>query len=728
MIVLESTSDTIERTFTGLKPATQYYAYAYASTSYNGDGLRSELSAEVSTYTMANPATISSHTIRLNSSGDYPVTFTWTADSSVDTYQLYLSNCQDSSGSNCSYDDPIDINNNASNGSNITHTATLDPSSYYYAYLNVINNGATNPTISDYYGLVTGPTDVDGLTLDMDYNNSDYNRFELTLSNSDSSFSIPDNDTWQLQYYSSVNTSDINTYGTNFTSSTSFPVTIGINIGNLDSAYLLSLYTFELVASTTINGETLEDFDLEIYTKQHYAKHPPIEIVSSGNGDSYDNATTTITFEFEPDISSSYSMPDNYAMTQVDVYFSPSNSSCLNDVVYISEIATENGCVLQEDLSFGSNSYTTYSLTGSGTTFVSSGDELYNKLHDGAGTDSIEVIAAVASYISPDSTRSLSSSEQYFNGGNSKTLRLYEAQSSSSAPAPTAPTLTLVPVPTFSSRSFTYQPETSLWSLDLTWLPEPSATNYYLHAYTDSTCPYLSTEPELCPSNQLQSTTPEFSFAYPAEQSGNYFYYRIQALDASANSSALGEQVAAYIPQPLNDSGITACVESETITGAQDCAHGRDSSFSADLKAGLGSAGFDFTANSQCLYDHVTGLHWFLGTQASTWAESNLSTTLDPETNATTYPDLSTATANLQAQAAELCGGSAWSLPSLHELLSIADYNQTGAKIDTQTLSEFNLSHSSYWSASSHILDFNTGEISLESNTSHPAQYHARPR
>ena len=719
MLAPESTSATVEHTFTGLAIATQYYAYAYASTSYNGQALPSELSAEVSTYTMANPATISSHTISRNSSGNYPVTFTWTADSSVDTYQLYLSNCQDSSGSNCSYDASIDVNNNASNGSNITHTVTLDSSSYYYAYLNVINNGATNPTIEDYYGLVTGPTDVNGLTLDMDYNNSAYNKFELTLSNSDSSFSIPDNDTWQLQYYSSVNTSDINTYGTNFTSSTSFPVTIGINIGNLDSAYLLSLYTFKLVASTTINGETLEDFDLDIYSKQHYAKHPPIEIVSSGNG-SYDNATTTITFEFEPDISSSYSMPDNYAMTKVDVYFSPRNSSCLDYVVYISEIATDNSCTQQDSLSFGINTYTTYSLTGSGTTFVSSGDELYNKLHDGAGTDSIEVIAAVASYISPDATRSLSADQQYFNGDNSETLELYEAQSSSSAPAPTAPTLTLVPVPTFSARSFTYQPETSLWALDLTWLPEPSATNYYLHAYTDSTCPYLTTEPELCPSNQLQSTTPEFSLAYPAEQSGNYFYYRIQALDASANSSALGEQVAAYIPQPLNDSGITACVESETITGAQDCAHGRDSNFSADLKAGLGSAGFDFTANSQCLYDHVTGLHWFLGTQASTWAESNLSTTLDPETNATTYPALSTATANLQAQAAALCGGSNWSLPSLHELLSIADYNQTGAKIDTQTLSEFNLSHSSYWSASSHILDFNTGEISLESNTSTP--------
>ena len=712
----DSTSATVEQTFTGLDPSTQYYFYAYASTSYGGTALLSELSAEVSTYTMSNPAIISSHTIRLNSAGNYPVTFTWTADSSVDSYDIYIFKCT-VDPVNCPPGSPTNLNNNASNGSDITHIATLDPSSYYYAYLNVTSNGVTNPTISDYYGLITGPTDVNGLSLDMDYNNSDYNRFELTLSNSDSSFSIPDNDTWQLQYYSSVNTSDIRTYSADFTSSTSFPVTIGVNISSSDSAYLLSLYTFKLVASTTINGETLEDFDLDIYSKQHYAKHPPIEVVSSGNGDSSNNATTTITFEFEPDISSSYSMPANYAMTKVDVYFSK-RSSCLDHVVYISEIATDNGCFQQDELGNSSNSFTTYSLTGSGTTFVSSGDELYNKLHDGAGTDSIDVIAAVASYVSPDITRNLSTDQQYFNGDTAKTLELYEAQSSSSAPV--APTLTLVPVPTFSSRSFTYQPETSLWSLDLTWLAEPSATNYYLHAYTDSTCPYLSTEPELCPSNQLQSTTPEFSFAYPADQAGNYFYYRIQALDASANSSELGEQVAAYIPQPLNDSGLTVCVESETITGAQDCAYGRDSNFSADLKAGLGSAGFDFTANSQCLYDHVTGLHWFLGTQASTWAESNLSATLDPETNATTYPALSTATANLQALAAELCGGSAWSLPSLHELLSIADYNQTGAKIDTQTLSEFNLSHSSYWSTSSHILDFSTGEISLETNTSTP--------
>ena len=736
MLAPESTSATVEHTFTGLAIATQYYAYAYASTSYNGKALPSELSSEVSTYTMANPTTISSHTISRNSSGNYPVTFTWTADSSVDTYQLYLSNCQNSSGSSCIYDAPININNNASNGSNITHTVTLDSSSYYYAYLNVINNGVTNPEFSDYYGFVTGPTTVSGLTLTYDYNKSSYNSFDLTLSHSNgSSFKVPDNDVWTFQYYSKEAGSTAAAAGSKvlklsstLTPSTNFPYPITADIPVSQTDYLLSEFYFEIVAYTSINGTasttTNPDLDLTItpakssdFSNRIIAKHPSINITSADNGSSSSSASRTIVFEFGFDITGSYRMPDTHGLNTVEIYYYKDgfNFNCLDDVTHESNITDNdaNSCNFTAAENFvddgGSNSY--WQDTASGLTnnaYTSS--SLYDSLSNDLSTQKYDVIASVVSYSAHSNPFTLDLNQQYFSGAGPETLTVYKA-SSASATAMSAPTL--VPIPTFSSRSFSYQPDTSLWALDLTWLPEPSASSYYLHAYTDSSCPYLTTTPEFCASYQLQSTSPEFSFEFPADQAGSYHYYRIQALDANANSSALGEQIAAYLPQALNDSGLTACVESATITGAQDCAYGRDSNFSADLKAGVGSAGFDFAANSQCLYDHVTGLSWFFSTQAAA-----LQPSLNAEANSSAYPALSTATTNLQALASGLCGGSDWSLPSLHELLSIADYNQTGLKVDTDTLTDFNQSLTSYWSSSNHVLDFATGDLSLETNTS----------
>ena len=742
----------VQATFNSLEPATRYYFHAYSTVTYGSDSQLSVLSNEANAYTMSPAITISSRTINLDSSqSNYDVTLTWATDSTVTDYQLYLAKCEEADGADCTnYSLQPSSKNNISTNT-VTHELSLDPSSYYYAYLNVANANTTNTEILDYYGFVTGPTPFSNVSRDIDYDNQVYNEFAFTISGATT---VPTNDTWEMKYYSPVNFSDVLTL--TLTGDTDLSNGIYAPYDSTRTNYMFSRFTFEkIVASTTINGKTNSsslDFDITSSTSSVVGNHPPGYFTAADNlTGSGGSASEVVTFNFAFDLDDGFYIPNSsqvgYSILEVQVYVALNSSSCFDNITNTVDI-TGNGCSeysSSTDFYNGAddNEYQIYTfypdnddstitgnpasasaassllLTVSG---ASSNDKkyLYNQLEPSAidGSATYKVIFHVTSHSAYSNSIGGNGDDRDIFTRAPATLTIQRVSSSSSAP--TAPTLTLVPVPTFSARSFTYQPETSLWALDLTWLPEPSATNYYLHAYTDSTCPYLTTEPELCPSNQLQSTTPEFSFAYPDEQSGNYFYYRIQALDASANSSALGEQVAAHIPQPLNDSGITACVETETITGAQDCAHGRDSNFSTDLKAGIGSAGFDFTANSQCLYDHVTGLHWFLGTQASTWAETNLSTTLDPETNATTYPALSTATTNLQAQAAELCGGSDWSLPSLHELLSIADYNQTGAKIDTQTLSEFNLSHSSYWSTSSHILDFSTGDISLETNTSTP--------
>ena len=741
----------IEHTFTNLDSGTQHYFYAYATTYYGTTELTSLLSDEVSAYTMSSTIVISSRSIERDF-GDYDVTFTWAADPTVTDYQLYLTKCNASNNSlsSCPAYTLQPTTNRSTGATEVTQILTLDSSSYYQAYLNVANPGVTNDQIDGVITFVTGPTAVStsDITLSFDYDSSTYSQFELQVSAPDG-FQVTDNDYWLIEYYSEIDPEDVMLLG-EFDSSASFPLDLSATIPTSKTAYLVSTFTFTITAATEIdiyNSSEIDALTYRVETEDQLAKHPPLKLVHASNGTSTDDSSIMLSFYIDVDISGSYSMPSGYALTSAWAIIGNQRFNCLQGLTTLTEVDAICSAYASPDDQydsyyeyynavnganyFNATSYYKFGLSGIGANntnaytsapyFMDIGkaDELVDP--DGDAPQITYPIRLMArKYKSPadGSTVSLLTSQEYFSTTDTEMLVYYYDAASSSAP--TAPTLTLVPVPTFSSRSFTYQPETSLWSLDLTWLPEPSATNYYLHAYTDSTCPYLSTEPELCPSNQLQSTTPEFSFAYPDEQSGNYFYYRIQALDASANSSALGEQVAAHIPQPLNDSGITSCVESTTITGAQDCAHGRDSNFSTDLKAGIGSAGFDFTANSQCLYDHVTGLHWFLGTQASTWAETNLSTTPDPETNATTYPALSTATANLQAQAADLCGGSAWSLPSLHELLSIADYNQTGAKIDTQTLSEFNLSHSSYWSTSSHILDFATGEISLETNTSTP--------
>ena len=121
----------------------------------------------------------------------------------------------------------------------------------------------------------------------------------------------------------------------------------------------------------------------------------------------------------------------------------------------------------------------------------------------------------------------------------------------------------------------------------------------------------------------------------------------------------------------------------------------------------------DASSDSHCVHDNTTGLSW------SFWSvpADDLASAADPEaeTNATR----STATfAELATITLDACGYSDWSLPSIHELLSIADYNQTDAKIDSSFFTEFNSSQPSYWSASGHILDFSSGDISLEANAS----------
>ena len=300
-------------------------------------------------------------------------------------------------------------------------------------------------------------------------------------------------------------------------------------------------------------------------------------------------------------------------------------------------------------------------------------------------------------------------------------FKVYGSSSSDSL----LPTPTLVLSPALLSQGLSAGSAYNSWDLHLLWEAINGINSYAIHEYSDSDCAYLLSAPELCGNYNLHSSlSPDFSHAFAAADMGSYFYYRLQAYDAAGNSSELGEQIAVHIPQALNDSGVDICVVSDALSGAQDCASGRDANVAASAKVGSGSAGFDFSlleteavadtsSDSHCVHDNTTGLSW------SSWSvpADDLASAAEPdtETNATrssaTFAEL--ATISLDA-----CGYSDWSLPSIHELLSIADYNQSEAKIDSSFFTDFNSSQPSYWSASGHILDFSSGDISLEANAS----------
>lgn len=191
----------------------------------------------------------------------------------------------------------------------------------------------------------------------------------------------------------------------------------------------------------------------------------------------------------------------------------------------------------------------------------------------------------------------------------------------------------------------------------------------------------------------------------------------------------------------LNDTGITTC-SNATANGlacpqvgfpGQDAELGRDA-YASLVKAGGGSAGFDFTkldaaglpltnqavlyANTpwNCVQDHVTGLMWEIKTTAGagglrdanhryTWFNS------DPYTNGgnagTANGGLCVDGLNCDTEkyvaavnAAGWCGFSDWRLPNKEELHSIVDYSIAwpGPMIDVDYFP--NTIGSGYWSSS----------------------------
>ena len=196
-------------------------------------------------------------------------------------------------------------------------------------------------------------------------------------------------------------------------------------------------------------------------------------------------------------------------------------------------------------------------------------------------------------------------------------------------------------------------------------------------------------------------------------------------INCSGRSAPTAEQPAITT---LNDTGVKICLSANwevepcdnSALSQQDGAHGRDARAEGSLlvKSGGGSAGFDFTklANDgsplaidasewACVRDNVTGLIWEAKSADSqavnykrhtyTWYEPSLNNggvagVINGGTCAIASCDTQAYQEHFNNEA--ICGISHWRLPTVSELLSIADQSQANPPLDTQYFpqSDFN--------------------------------------
>lgn len=155
----------------------------------------------------------------------------------------------------------------------------------------------------------------------------------------------------------------------------------------------------------------------------------------------------------------------------------------------------------------------------------------------------------------------------------------------------------------------------------------------------------------------------------------------------------------------LNDTGRTKQDQNTTCSSStfQDCHFGRDKTVTAGDKIGKGKAGFDFTKLDNqgkdladtatawvCVRDNVTGLIWKKQT--------------DGGAQGVPYAD----TVNIINTANEdvVCGKSNWRMPTILELQSIVDYEDTTQSLDknyfgdVKVTGDYSTKNGYYWSSS----------------------------
>lgn len=196
---------------------------------------------------------------------------------------------------------------------------------------------------------------------------------------------------------------------------------------------------------------------------------------------------------------------------------------------------------------------------------------------------------------------------------------------------------------------------------------------------------------------------------------------------------------------PLNDTGVTVCMSSEWAQEAcdetdrpnQDGQSGRDADSSL-TKEGSGSAGFDFSKLSatgvplaeqslawaeedgsmawSCVRDNVTGLVWEVKSSDDTSLHSsghtyswyqpamgngNVAGVVDGGVCVGSSCDTAAFAAVVNASA--LCGLTDWRLPTVSELLSIADQSRANPPLDTDVFP--NSSLNAHWTSQTVAFD-----------------------
>ena len=713
-------ADNYSHTFTGLNSGTQYHAKITATTAYtqasgNTSTLTSDISNAASEYTLPYHPTISASTV----DSDNDITLTLSPQGGTDGITKYT--IRRTTDSTCSRAELLASTCSDPHAQNSTTTTTTDTttkanSTYYYYYAWSENPGGvsaeSSPGISDAaHAVITPPTTVSISPFNNDYDSSDYDKIYISFT---AGKAKPDNDTWQLIYYPSAiisPTQKIHTVSA-LDSSRGYQTNL-----SLDQQYYLQPHTVELIASNA-SGHAVELASIAV------DKLPPPQIKPSVLED--DTLIYNKDIKLDLQFSSIDSIVNTYGLEISFDYYVTKNTNCFPTA---GALASDTSC------SIDSNQRNIRAMAANDEKYYTNGHDIDNDDYDsthsahtklynfsllepepGDGTFTYYYYAAIDSYsINVDSgglanERSVSYSSLESVVGSRTSFAISEGAEFGNSVQIPAPTLVPSP-PLLAQQLAATSSDHNSWDLSLLWSALSGVSAYDIYEYSEPDCPYLLSEPSLCANFRLYSSNiPEFTRAFSAADSGNYFYYRLQVHDAAGNSSGLGEQIAAYLPQPLNDSGLASCIESELISGSQDCSLGRDSSLEPAAKVGSGSAGFDFNSSvdasgALCVHDNVTGLSW------SSWSpDANLASA---ESNITT-----SSFAELTSIASDACGHSDWRLPSLHELLSIADYNQSAARIDTSVFREFNLSQPTHWSASGHIVDFSSGELSLESNAS----------
>ena len=200
-------------------------------------------------------------------------------------------------------------------------------------------------------------------------------------------------------------------------------------------------------------------------------------------------------------------------------------------------------------------------------------------------------------------------------------------------------------------RVFTLSPTQAYAS----WQPNPGAVWYALYRRP---CPERDCQQGAW---SLLAQSLEAYHQHSVAQ-GQLYQYEVRAYAKSGDYSA-SARAEYYAPlAPLNDSGVTQArggVSCAAAPNQSDCKQGLDSlyqSYPAPLKLGHGAAAFDLATHQACPLDHRTGLSW----QPQAYALGGLYQTADQLV----------ATSNASA----LCGYSDWRLPTLSELLSLADF------------------------------------------------------